>query len=38
MAYPSSPKKKVNLADMDKEVKKELKDYKEQDGLNDLFK
>lgn len=38
MAYPSSSKKKVNLADMDKEVKKELKDYKEQDGLNDLFK
>ena len=38
MAYPSSSKKKVSLADMEKEVKQELKDYKDTDGLNDLFK
>lgn len=38
MAYPSSSKKKSNFADMDKQIKNELKDFKEGDGLNDLFK
>lgn len=36
--YPSSSKKKVTQAEMDKQVKQELKDFKETDGLNDLFK
>jgi hypothetical protein len=37
LAYPSSSKKKVDMKDMEKEAKKELKDDKG-DGLNDLFK
>jgi len=37
-SYPSSSKKKVDVKDLDKEIKKELKDYKDSDGLNDLFK
>lgn len=38
LSYPSSSKKKVDMAEMEKAAKQELKDYKEEDGLNDLFK
>ena len=38
LKYPSSSKRKVDMSEMEKEAKKELKDYKDSDGLNDLFK